>query len=322
MTWSRCPHHHIRCSSLLLLLVLLSASSPPAGVQAAPQVGSPPIASSSASASTSTSFPICIWRDLCPRVDGSSINLARCSRLPAPSPQAAHSASSASSASSGSASSSSSSVAPVCAAPDSWRNAITRQQVPSSGGRRGVAVFKSLHAQRLDLSTLPLGLCGLEAITDELFLNENMLRSFPDTSSATYSYSYAFGAPAPGAALASSQQSDLVAREQRECLRRLDPVVLKLYDNQLVAIDMDFVLSLPRLEELDLSRNLLEALPPVHVTLELLERSVLRRVILKENRCAFCSIHVQYCSKCKFVYLFYLYNKKMLICGVLGHSKT
>ena len=287
MMWSRYTHH-IRCSSLLLLLlVLLSASSPPASVQAAPQAGSPPVAAS-ASASTSTSAPICIWRDLCPRVDGSSINLARCSRPPAPSPQAA-------SASSGSASSPSGAPA-SCAAPDSWRSAIARQQVPSSGGRRSVAVFKSVHAQRLDLSTLPLGLCGLEAITDELFLNENLLRAFPDTSSATYSYSYAFGASASGSASssASSQQSDLVAREQRECLRRLDPVVLKLYDNQLVAIDMDFVLSLPRLEELDLSRNLLETLPPVHVTLELIERSALRRVILKENRCAFCFIRAQY----------------------------
>lgn len=143
-----------------------------------------------------------------------------------------------------------------------------------------MASFKSIHAQRLGLTALPLGLCGLEAIADELFLSENQLRAFPDTNFTAYS---GLSAVSSSSAL---QSSDLVAREQRDCLRRLDPVVLKLYDNQLVAIDLDFIISLPRLEELDLSRNLLETLPPVHATLELIERSVLKRVILKENRCA------------------------------------
>lgn len=270
-------------SSQLLILLMALISVIPSPAQCARQAGGLVPTSSS----TSTLVPLCIWREFCPRIDGSSINLARCNRPPAPAPDAAAAHPSSGSGQSMSASSSSSSSSQVpCAAPDSWRIAhaafLARQRPISvqSPSRRGVASFKSIHAQRLGLTALPLGLCGLEAIADELFLSENQLRAFPDTNFTAYS---GLSAVSSSSAL---QSSDLVAREQRDCLRRLDPVVLKLYDNQLVAIDLDFIISLPRLEELDLSRNLLETLPPVHATLELIERSVLKRVILKENRCA------------------------------------
>lgn len=277
---------------VILVLVLLCVCS--LSLRATPEAGSPPAGASAASSAAAAAAPLCIWRDLCPRVDGSSINLARC--VPAASSAQNSLPPAAASTGSGSSSSLSSSQA-HCAATDSWRSSIAqiaRQQSAGSqlsSGRSRVAVLKSVHAQRLSLAAIPLGLCGLEATVEELFLNENQLRVFPDNWTPVYPSGLqgasSFSSSSPYSALPfQSQKNDLVSQEQRECLRRLDPVVLNLYDNQLVAIDMDFVLSLPRLEELDLSRNLLEVLPPVHATLEMLERSVLRRIVLKENRCA------------------------------------